>query len=150
MTSAALICVAFSFSSNMSLNLDKMPSGGPASIIFRNSSGSPTDINCARDGGRDKATYVASHRSSSEKKRGNFQWKIKPGSAVTPCSVWIVLAVLIVIGSCRLCTWIVYAHFPFGSCTSTGKLRRESGGSTAIHPARMSQLVQSGQAPVAA
>ena len=60
------------------------------------------DKNCARDGGRDKVTYVASHRSSSEKKRGNFQWKIKPGSTVTPCSVWIVLAVLIVIGSCRL------------------------------------------------
>ena len=91
----------------MSLNLDKIPSGGPASIMFRNSSGSPTDMNCARDGGRDKVTYVASHRSSPEKKRGNFQWKIKPGSAVTPCSVWIVLAVLIVIGSCRLWTWIV-------------------------------------------
>ena len=49
----------------MSLNLDKMPSGGPASIIFRNSSGSPTDMNCARDGGRDKATYVALSRPQS-------------------------------------------------------------------------------------
>ena len=91
----------------MSLNLDKIPSGGPASIMSRNSSGSPTDMNCAREGGRDKVTYVASHRSSSEKKRGNFQWKIKPGSVVTPCSVLIVLAVLIVIGCCRLWTWIV-------------------------------------------
>ena len=150
MTSAAFKRVASSFSLNMSLNLDRMPSGGPPSIMFRNSSGSPTDISCAREGGLDKATYVASHRSSSEKKRGNFQWKIKPGSVVTPCSVWIVLAVLIVMGSCRLCTWIVYAQFPLGSCTSTGKLRRESCGSTAIHPARKSQFVQSRQAPVVA
>ena len=50
-------------------------------MIFRKSSGSPTDISCAREGALDKATYVASHRSSCEKKRGNFQWKMRPGFA---------------------------------------------------------------------
>ena len=134
----------------MSLNLDKIPSGGPASIMFRNSSGNPTDINCARDGGLDKVTYVASHRSSSEKKRGNFQWKINPGSVVTPCSVLMVLAVLIVMGSCFLLTWSVYTQSAPGSCTSTAKLLRESCGSTAMHPARKSQCAQSLQAAVVA
>ena len=134
----------------MSLNLDKIPSGGPASIMFRNSSGSPTDMNCARDGGRDKVTYVASHRSSSEKKRGNFQWKIKPGSVVTPCSVLMVLAVLIVMGNCFLLTWSVYTQSAPGSCTSTAKLLRESCGSTAMQPARKSQCAHSLQAVVVA
>ena len=50
-------------------------------MIFRKSSGSPTDISCATEGALDKATYVASHRSSCEKKRGNFQWKMRPGFA---------------------------------------------------------------------
>ena len=50
-------------------------------MIFRKSSGSPTDISCAREGALDKATYAASHRSSCEKKRGNFQWKMRPGFA---------------------------------------------------------------------
>ena len=50
-------------------------------MIFRKSSGSPTDISCAREGALDKATYVASHRSSCEKKRGNFPWKMRPGFA---------------------------------------------------------------------
>ena len=104
MTSAARICVASSFSLNMSQYLERMPSGGPPSIMSRKFAGSPTDINCAREGGLDKATYVASHRSSAEKKRGNFQWKMRPGFAVTPCNVLIVLAVRIVIGSCRLWT----------------------------------------------
>ena len=48
-------------------------SGDPRSLMFRNSAGRPTDISCAREGGLDRATYVASHRSSSEKQRGNFQ-----------------------------------------------------------------------------
>eukprot|EP00969_Alexandrium_andersonii_P342581 15143411-Alexandrium_andersonii.AAC.1 len=54
--------------------------------------GRPSEMSCASDGGRDRATYVANQRSSSEKKRGNRQWKIKPGCAVVPCSVWRVLA----------------------------------------------------------
>ena len=94
--------ISFLLSLNMSLNLDEKLSGGPPSIMFRSLSGSHIDLSCAVEGGLDKAMYVASHHSSSEKKRGNFQWKIKLGSVVTPCSVLIVLAVLIVIGSCRL------------------------------------------------
>ena len=57
-TSAARICVASSFSLNMSQNLERMPSGGPPSIMLRSSSGRPIDINCAREGGLDKATYI--------------------------------------------------------------------------------------------
>ena len=57
-TSAARRCVASSFSLNMSQNLERMPSGGPPSIMLRSSSGRPIDINCAREGGLDKATYI--------------------------------------------------------------------------------------------
>ena len=57
-TSAARICVASSFSLNMSQNLERMPSGGPPSIMLRSSSGRPIDISCAREGGLDKATYI--------------------------------------------------------------------------------------------
>ena len=57
-TSAARICVASSFSLNMSQNLERIPSGGPPSIILRSSSGRPIDISCAREGGLDKATCV--------------------------------------------------------------------------------------------
>ena len=57
-TSAARRCVASSFSLNMSQNLERMPSGGPPSIMLRSSSGRPIDISCAREGGLDKATYV--------------------------------------------------------------------------------------------
>ena len=35
--------------------------------------GMPMEISCLKDGGRESATYVASQRSSSEKKRGNRQ-----------------------------------------------------------------------------
>ena len=57
-TSAARRCVASSFSLNMSQNLERIPSGGPPSIILRSSSGRPIDISCAREGGLDKATYI--------------------------------------------------------------------------------------------
>ena len=57
-TSAARICVASSFSLNMSQNLERIPSGGPPSIILRSSSGRPIDISCAREGGLDNATCV--------------------------------------------------------------------------------------------
>ena len=57
-TSAARICVASSFSLNMSQNLERIPSGGPPSMMLRSSSGRPIDISCAREGGLDKATYV--------------------------------------------------------------------------------------------
>ena len=57
-TSAARRCVASSFSLNMSQNLERMPSGGPPSIMLRSSSGRPIDISCAREGGLDKATYI--------------------------------------------------------------------------------------------
>ena len=57
-TSAARICVASSFSLNMSQNLERIPSGGPPSIMLRSSSGRPIDISCAREGGLDKATCV--------------------------------------------------------------------------------------------
>ena len=78
--------------------------GGPPSMILRSSSGSPTDISCAREGGLDNDMHVANHRNSSEKQRGNFQWKMSPGLAVTPCSVLSVLAVLTVNGICLLLT----------------------------------------------
>ena len=57
-TSAARRCVASDFSLNMSQNLERMPSGGPPSIMLRSSSGRPIDISCAREGGLDKATYI--------------------------------------------------------------------------------------------
>ena len=101
-TAAARRCVATSSSWKMLLNLVRMPSGGPPSMRSRRSAGIPTEISWASDGGLDKATYVASHRSSGEKKRGNFQWKMRPGVAVTPCKVCSVLAVLMVVGSWRL------------------------------------------------
>ena len=66
--------------------------------------GRPTETSCDKDGGRERATHVASQRSSSEKKRGNRPGKIRPGSAVLPCSVWRVLAALMVMGSWRRCT----------------------------------------------
>ena len=139
MTSAARRCVAFSISPNRSSNFDMMPSGGPPSMISRRSTGIPTDISCANDSGLDNATYVASQRNSAEKKRGNFQWKISPGVAVTPCSVFSVLAFLIVIGSWRLWTFRSYRALEAASTTSTTKLPRDSCDSTAIHPARKSQ-----------
>ena len=148
MTSAARKCVAPSISWNMSANFEMIPCGGPPSIISLSSGGIPMDISCARDGGLDKATYVASQRNSAEKKRGNFQWKMRPGSAVTPCRVLSVLAVLIVIGTCRLVIRRVNIAFEVGSCISTLKLRRESCGFTAIHPPRKSQLLQSRHAPL--
>ena len=96
----------------------------------------PIEISCSKEGGRDNTTYVASQRSSAEKKRGKRQWKIKPGSAVTPCSVCKVLAVLIVKGSCRRLTRSSYMRsLPgVGSVTSTVKLPRVSSGSTAMSP----------------
>ena len=57
-------------------------------MMPRRESGMPMEISCLKDGGRESATYVANQRSSSEKKRGNRQWNMRPGSAVTPCSVW--------------------------------------------------------------
>ena len=90
------------FALHMSLKLDRLPPGGPPAIMFRNSSGSPTTISYARERGLDKATYVASHRNSSEKKCGDVQVDIKPSYVATPCSVLVVIAVAIVIGSCRL------------------------------------------------
>lgn len=35
-----------------------MPSGGPPSMIPRNSMGIPTDMSCCSDGGLESATYV--------------------------------------------------------------------------------------------
>ena len=119
-------------------------------MILRRSLGIPTDISCANDSGLDNATYVASQRNSALKKRGNFQWKMSPGVAVTPCSVYSVLAFLIVIGSWRLWTFRSYRAPEAMSSTGTMKLPRDSCGSTAMHPARKSQQVQSRWAPATA
>ena len=149
MTSAARKCVASSSSWNMSLNLVRMPSGGPLSMISRRLPSGPMEISCAKDSGLDRATYVASQRSSADINRGNFQWKMRPGDAVTPWRVWRVLAVLMVIGSWRL--WTLSLNWNAGSSgsgTSTIKLRGPSCGSIATHPARKSQpVVQSLRAP---
>ena len=103
-TSSALRCVNSSFSSNISLKRVRMPAGGPPSMIFFSPSGISIDMSCSREGGLDNAMYVANQRSSSEKNRGYFQWKLSPGLAVVPCSVWMVLAVRTVTGSCNLLT----------------------------------------------
>ena len=76
----------------------------PAFYDFFSPSGISIDMSCFKEGGLDNATYVANQRSSSEKNRGYFQWKMSPGLAVVPCSVWMVLAVRTVTGSCNLLT----------------------------------------------
>lgn len=131
----------------MSLKRVRMPFGGPPSIIARNSVGTPTDMSCCNDGGLDSATYVASHRNSSEKKRGNFQWKIMPGAVVVPCNVWIVLAVLMVAGSCSLLTRSEYTWSEPGSCTSTRNDRCERCAWIAIQPHLKSHRSHSSLAP---
>ena len=83
-TSAARRCVASSFSLNMSQNLERMPSGGPPSIILRSSSGRPIDISCAREGGLDKATYIHI-RFDLRRQRKHAKKKNIPTSGSSEC-----------------------------------------------------------------
>ena len=60
-------------SSNIAANLERMPSGGPPSMISRRELGTPMEISCLKEGSCESVTYVANQRSSSERKRGNRQ-----------------------------------------------------------------------------
>ena len=81
---------------------------------------SPTDRHWAKDRGLDNATYTANHRISLLIRRGKIQWKIKPGSVVVPCSVWRVLAVVMVSGICLRCTFKCHSLIAVSSLAPMG------------------------------
>ena len=86
-TSAARRCVASSFSLNMSQNLERMPSGGPPSIMLRSSSGRPIDISCAREGGLDKATYIYIRFDLRRQRKHAKKKEIIPTSGYSECRI---------------------------------------------------------------
>jgi len=80
--------VSCSLSPNNSRKRAGRPSGGPFSMISRMLWFKPMDRSWLRLGTRESATYTTNHLMSLLMRLGNRQWKMRPGSAVAPCSVY--------------------------------------------------------------